>query len=135
LGPSTKGLVVQVLKAAFNWAVAEDYLPESPLKNVKRRKIARRERVLSADERRALLDGAAGEFKDYLTVLADTGMRPFSETAKLRAAAIDWMWWTPLSRPKSGDPSLLFRQAVLAPTPCTSAGVLYPSVWCNRASL
>jgi hypothetical protein len=31
--------------------------------------------------------------------------------------------WTPLSRPKSGDPSLLFRQAVLAPTPYTSAGV------------
>ena len=31
--------------------------------------------------------------------------------------------WTPLSRPKSGGPSLLFRQAVLAPTPYTSAGV------------
>jgi hypothetical protein len=31
--------------------------------------------------------------------------------------------WTPLSRPKSCVPSLLFRQAVLAPTPYTSAGV------------
>ena len=31
--------------------------------------------------------------------------------------------WTPLSRPKSCDPSLLFRQAILAPTPYTSAGV------------
>ncbi len=26
------------------------------------------------------------------------------------------MKWTPLSRPKSGDPSLLFRQAFMAPT-------------------
>ena len=34
--------------------------------------------------------------------------------------------WTPLSRPKSGDPSLLFRRAVLAPTPYTSATAVAP---------
>lgn len=38
-------------------------------------------------------------------------------------ACVLHLQWTPLSRPKRGDPSLLFRQAVLAPTPYTSAGV------------
>jgi hypothetical protein len=44
-------------------------------------------------------------------------------TKDLVASVWEGLRWTPLSRPKSVDPSLLFRQAVLAPTPYTSAGV------------
>ncbi len=87
---STRGLVVTILKAAFNWAVAEDYLPASPLKKLKRRRIARRERVLTPDESARLLEAATSPFKDFLAILLATGMRPFSEAAKLTAAMIDW---------------------------------------------
>lgn len=70
--------------------MAEDYLAESPVKKVKRRKMARRERVLSPDEERILLASTEGVFHDFLVVLLKTGMRPFSEAAKLTAAGIDW---------------------------------------------
>ena len=50
-------------------------LAESLVKKVRRRKIARRERVLSAAEKDSLLGTTAGEFRDFLTVLAETGIR------------------------------------------------------------
>jgi integrase len=87
---STKALAVTIIKAVFNWAVAEDYLSESPLKKLKRRKVARRDRVLSADEEAALLAGVDGCFRDFVLVLLRTGMRPYSEAAKLSAGMIDW---------------------------------------------
>jgi integrase len=89
-GNSTKGLFVTIIKAVFNWGVSEDYLSESPLKKLKRRKIARRERVLTEEEEKTLLKNAAGCFRDYVFVLLKTGMRPFSEAGKLTAKMIDW---------------------------------------------
>ena len=89
-GGSTKALAVQVVKAVFNWAVTEDYMSESPLKRLRRRKVARRERVFTADEKRCLLRASKGCFHDFLTVLFATGMRPFSEASQLTAAMIDW---------------------------------------------
>jgi integrase len=89
-GNSTKGLFVTIIKAVFNWGVSEDYLTESPLKKLKRRKIARRERVLTEEEEKTLLKNAAGCFRDYVFVLLKTGMRSFSEAAKLTAKMIDW---------------------------------------------
>ena len=38
------------------------------------------------------------------------------EAGDERIHAAMWVRWTPLSRPRIGDPSLLFRQALLAPT-------------------
>jgi integrase len=87
---STKALAVTIIKAAFNFAVSEDYLTESSLKKLKRRKIARRERVLSSEEEETLLKNAVGCFRDFVFVLLKTGMRPFSEAAKLTAAMINW---------------------------------------------
>ena len=87
---STKALGVTIIKAVFNWSVNEDYLTESPLKKLKRRKVARRDRFLTAAEERALLSDADGCFRDFIVVLLKTGMRPFSEAAKLTAKMIDW---------------------------------------------
>lgn len=87
---STKALAVTIIKAVFNWAVAEDYLSESPLKKLKRRKVARRDRVLSADEEAKFLAASDGCFHDFIVVLLGTGMRPFSEAAKLTAKMVDW---------------------------------------------
>lgn len=89
-GVSSKALCITIIKAVFNWAVEEDYLSESPLKKLKRRKVARRERVLTAGERELLLGTAKGCFLDFLTVLAQTGMRPYSEAARLEASMVEW---------------------------------------------
>lgn len=87
---STRAGFVVTLKAVLNWAVAEDYLQQSPMAKLRRRKIARRVRVLTDDERRKLLGRAAPNFRDLLTVIDLTGCRPFSEAAKLTAEKIDF---------------------------------------------
>jgi len=56
------------VNAVFNWAASEDCLAGSPVKKVKRRKIARRERVLSAEEQKTILTDAGGEFRDFLNL-------------------------------------------------------------------
>lgn len=90
LGPSTKAAVVMTVKAVMNWAASEDRLAENPLAKLRRRKVARRERVLSADERRRAAAAVSPHFRDFLAVLEQTGCRPFSEAAKLTAGGIDW---------------------------------------------
>ncbi len=90
LGQSTRGLVVGVLKGVMNWAVARQHLSVNPLRTLKKPKALRRERVLSAEERKLILAAVSPRFRDFLTVLEQTGCRPFSEAAKLTAAAIDW---------------------------------------------
>lgn len=70
--------------------MTEDYLSESPLARLRRWKVARRERVFTADEMRCLLRASKGCFHDFLTVLFATGMRSFCEASQLTAAMIDW---------------------------------------------
>ena len=90
LAGSSKALIVTMVKAVFNWAATEGYVASSPLAKLTRRKIARRERVLTPDEYRRVAAAAAPGFRDFLTVLAMTGCRPFSEAARLTAADIDF---------------------------------------------
>jgi integrase len=87
LSASTKALVVSMLRAGFNFAVRQGYVPASPMKGVAKGKFARRERMLTPGE----LDKVAAEspHRDFLTVLRLTGMRPFAECATLTAAHLD----------------------------------------------
>ena len=87
---STTALMIIILKAAFNWAANEGYLTESPIKKLKRRKTARRERVLTKQERETVRVNVSPDFATYLTVLEQTGCRPYSEAANLSAPDIDW---------------------------------------------
>lgn len=89
-GKSTRALVIIIVKAVFNWAVNEGYLSESPIKKLKRRKTERRERVLTKDERDRVRAAVSPSFAAYLTVLEQTGCRPYSEAANLSASDIDW---------------------------------------------
>jgi integrase len=90
LGQSTRGLVAGILKAVMNWAVARQHLSANPLRTLKKPKVRRRERVLSTEERGLILKSVSPRFREFLTVLEQTGCRPFSEAAKLTAAMLDW---------------------------------------------
>ena len=91
------------------------------------------DRIFSRDH--FLLPPNPGFHRGYLLLLRKTSQEKISYRRARRNYVVlqdvfqrlQWtplsVQWTPLSRPKSGDPSLLFRQAVLAPTPYTSAGV------------
>ena len=112
LGGSTKALCVTIVKAAFNWATREGYLQASPLTGLKRRKVARRERVLTRDEQRRVFERVSPAFRDFLTVLVKTGCRPFTEAARLTAAAIDFekgrSAFTKHKNAKKGKPRVVY---------------------------
>ena len=87
---STQGLAVSLVTACMNWAVAEQRVARNPLKGVKRKKTKRRERIVPPDHLELILTRGPQRVAALLRVVAGTGMRPFSEAAKLTAAMIDW---------------------------------------------
>jgi integrase len=75
---STLNHVVQVLKAAFRWAVRKGYVPRSPISaelSLKRSKMAKRTRRLLADEEAALLAAASPRLQRLIVGALETGMR------------------------------------------------------------
>ena len=76
--------------ACLNWAVAQGYIESHPLTKLKRGSHLRRERYVTAEERRRIKDFVKPDFADFLTALELTGARPFSEMATLSAASVNW---------------------------------------------
>lgn len=87
---STVSAVRGVLLACLNWAVREGHVAANPLARLKVEGFARRNRVLSADERARLKGAATPYLRDFLTALELTGARPYSELARLTASMVDW---------------------------------------------
>ncbi len=58
------------------------------------------------------------QFLELANFLENTYQKTDSSLASVTGsdAGVEALRWTPLSRPESGDPSLLFRQALVAPT-------------------
>jgi integrase len=74
---NTRHSIVGAIKAPFNWAVKQEILIYSPLRNVQKPPKTPAARYLSPEQ----LDKLMGlvkdqEFRDYLTVAMHTGMRP-----------------------------------------------------------
>ena len=86
---STKNSVVCLLRSVFNWAVGEELLLKNPLKKLRKPPMGRRERILTPDERRAILSSIKDRpFKMYWYALSNTGARP-GEVARVTAADVD----------------------------------------------
>jgi integrase len=128
---STKALVLSMLKAGFAWGQREGYFAASPLKAVKKRKMARRERILTEAEVAAFLAACKPYWRDFFTLLRLTGMRPMSEAGALAAADLDHerkraILWKHKNAKKTGKPRVLYfdpqaweivtRYAALHPT-------------------
>ena len=68
---------ISALKRAFSWAADEGVLPASPIARVKKPPLPTRQRVLSVEERQAVLDAIPDEsFRDLVFALLETGCRP-----------------------------------------------------------
>jgi len=89
-GESTRTTARSILRACLNWAVVQGYLAVNPLARLKRGDYARRERILTADERRRVREWMPEGVREFVYALEQTGARPFSELATLTAGMIDW---------------------------------------------
>jgi len=89
-GDSTQGLAVSLVTACMNWALSEQRISKNPIKGVKRKKTKRRERIIPHEHVELILAKGPQRVAGFLRVLYQTGMRPFSELAKLTAEMIDW---------------------------------------------
>ncbi len=85
---SRRNAVVAV-KRAFNWADAEGLLQPNPIKGVKKPPQRHRDRVLTPEERQAVLAAIKDEhFRGFVFAMMETGARP-GEVRKVTAAHVN----------------------------------------------
>lgn len=87
---TTRNHAISLVTRCFNWAVGKDFIAANPVSHVpnKPRRL-RRETVLSGDEWQELLRHVNDEpFRDYLTLLWETGCRPL-EARRIEAKDLD----------------------------------------------
>lgn len=89
-GESTRTTARSILRACLNWAVEQGYLAANPLARLKRGGYARRERILTAEERRRVREWLPEGIREFVYALEQTGARPFSELAAVTAEMVDW---------------------------------------------
>jgi integrase len=89
-GQSTRAMAIQIVKACLNWGVQEGFIHHSPLAKVRREAFVRRERILTADEKKRISAFVGPHFRDFLFALEQTGMRPFSEAGAMTAQMVDF---------------------------------------------
>ncbi len=104
---------VGALKAAFNWAVAEEHIPVNPIAHVKKPRGLTRDRILTMDERGLILMSAKGQaFREYLAALTLTGARP-GEVARVSKETVDldrgiWIFTKHKTAKKTGKPRIIY---------------------------
>src|SRR5262249_24056738 len=109
-----RGAIVGV-KRAFNWAVAEELLAENqnPVKRIRKPRMPRRERLLTADEQTAIYGTASDEaFRQFLTALRESGARP-GEVSRVTAEMVDleagtWTFSDHTTKSKTGRSRVVF---------------------------
>jgi integrase len=75
-----------------NWGISEGYISDDPLKTLQKPPVKSRKRVLTADERKAILDTAKEPFRTFLWALFESGARP-GEVARVSAAEFHGDVW------------------------------------------
>lgn len=85
---TTRNKVIGIFKQALNWACDQGLITDNPLRALKKPPQKRRDRTLSADERKTILDHIPDEpFRDFVIALQETGARP-GEIRKVTAADV-----------------------------------------------
>lgn len=89
-GPTTRHGYITTLKSMFNWAKREGLLESNPLADMQKPTPKTREEIMDAGQVYRLLCAVKDQaFRDFLTALKETGMRP-SEAMRLEAHMIDF---------------------------------------------
>jgi integrase len=111
--PTSANRAVGAIKAAFNWAVAEEHIPFNPIAHVKKPRGLTRDRILTIDERKLILASAKGlAFREYLAALTLTGARP-GEVARVSKETVDldrgiWIFTKHKTSKKTGKPRIIY---------------------------
>lgn len=101
------------VKRAFSYAEQQGLIAANPIRSVKAPRVKRRERVLSADERKLILDSTRDQaFRNFLTAMLETGCRP-SEVAAVTAADVNlelgvWILKQHKTVKKTGKPRVIY---------------------------
>ena len=86
---TTRNKVIGVIKQVFNWSVEQGLIAENPVRSLKKPQQKRRDRTVSAEERKTILDHIPDEaFRNFVIALQETGARP-GEVRKVTAADVD----------------------------------------------
>lgn len=102
-----------IVKRAFAWGKAEGLIADDPIAHIKNPAITRRERVISPEERKQILDAIKDKaFRNFLTALLDTGCRP-SEVARVNSADVNielgvWILKEHKTAKKTGKPRVIY---------------------------
>jgi integrase len=90
--PTWKGSrcnAIEAVKRAFGWATAEGLLSKNPIQGIKKPAKGRRDRIVSSEERAAILAAIKDEpFREFVSAMQETGCRP-SEVARVTAADVN----------------------------------------------
>ena len=79
---------IESVKRAFSWAFAEGLLSKNPVQAVKKPARGRRDRILTREEREAILAAIKDEpFREFVFAMQETGCRP-SEVARVTATDV-----------------------------------------------
>ena len=85
---ATHRSVIAIVQAAFNHA-ADNHDVANPLKGLKRPSAQPRLHSLTAEEEQELYDNAPTGFGEFLRAAIHTGLRPFSELARMTAQDVE----------------------------------------------
>ena len=114
-GDSSRRGAITALKRAFQWAVDEGYLANSPVASLKKPAIPRRQTTLTREQRELILREASDDaFRDLLLAAEETGVRP-QELRLVEAPHVDLangLWVFPPAEhktgAKTGQPRIVF---------------------------
>jgi integrase len=104
---------VIAIKRMYQWAVGEGLLKENPLRSVKKPPARRRERILTADEKKKILAAVKDKhFREFIFALQETGCRPM-EVARVTADDVNlehgvWMLKEHKTARKTGKPRIVY---------------------------
>lgn len=114
----TRRGAVTAVKRAFQWAVNEGYLDRSPVARVPKPPEGRRETILTEEQRKLILaESSDREFRDFLTLLMETGARP-QEVRQVEVRHVDLqngLWVFPPDEHKTGGRTGRPRVVYLTP--------------------
>ncbi len=86
--PATQGSVVAIVLAAFHYAEEQFGVP-NPLKGLKKPAAKPRLHSFSQEDEETIYAATEDRFRDFLFTAIHTGLRPFSELAKLTADDVE----------------------------------------------
>ena len=136
-GTNYRHNLVRAVKACFAWAEQQEYVEQSPLRNLKVPAAASRgdEAYLTPEQWNKVVSATCGSFLDLLTVMHETGCRP-QEARRVESRHFDRAgrcWILPKSEAKGGREARVIHLSDRAFEICQRLALANPDgpMFCN----